>query len=153
MKKSEEDGQKKSTSFALSPWIIDRIGKSVREKKYTGQSDIASVALTEHFLLEDIRERDEKLIKIYNILLESEDGRKILSEFTAERDKKIEALNKAGSAMVDLGKYDDAKKYFDEAQRLESPKQKKNPDEETTFTEQLETDTVPKNVTRRTVLK
>lgn len=111
--------RKTTISVGLSPWVIRNIDRSLNDEKYAGQSDLVSIALTEHFLLEEIRTRDEKLIEIYQAMLQSDEGKKILSMMQKNEQETVSALKKRGLACVELGDLDEAMKCFEKAKELE----------------------------------
>ena len=111
--------RKTTISVGLSPWVIENIDRSLKEEKYAGQSDLVSIALTEHFLMEEIRRRDEKLVEIYHMLLQSEEGKAILSGMQKNTLETIDALKKRGVTCVELGDLDEAMKCFAKAKELE----------------------------------
>lgn len=121
----DEVGRKETRSFGLSPWMIEKIDKSVNSGDYTGKSDLASVAFTEHFLLEDQRTRDEKMFKIYRLILDNIPYEIILKEVQVDRASRIEALKKKGVLCVELGDLEGAQECFREVKELENPNSKK----------------------------
>ncbi|WP_048141383.1 hypothetical protein [Methanosarcina horonobensis] len=48
----------------------------------------------------------------YSVLIQHEEGRKLLNEVPRTTKEKIEALTKAGIAHVEAGEYEEAKKCF-----------------------------------------
>lgn len=121
----DDGGRKETRSFGLSPGVINRIEKSVKNGDYTGKSDVANTAFIEHFLLEDQRERDEKLYKIYDLLLENTPCEAILKELQISKPGSIEALKKKGIACVELGDLEEARECFRKAKELEEQDSKK----------------------------
>lgn len=111
---------KKTISAGVSPYVLENIDKALQRKEYAGQSDLISIALIEHFEKEEIKKRDEKLIEVYQALLQSEEGKRILSTIKISEHEEIEALKKRGIACVELGDLDEAIKWFTKAKELES---------------------------------
>jgi len=134
--------RKTTISVGLSPWVIKNLDNSLKDEKYSGQSDLVAIALTEHFLLEEIRSRDEKLIEIYTALLQSDEGKKILAKMQKSKRETIEAMKKRGVACVDLGDLDEAIKWFTRAKELEEKEQ-----------ESIESDDLPSTSTRKVIIK
>ncbi|WP_048180558.1 tetratricopeptide repeat protein [Methanosarcina siciliae] len=122
--------RKTTISVGLSPWVIQNLDRSLKDEKYAGQSDLVSIALIEHFIREEIRERDEKLIAIYQMLLQTDEGKKALSGMQIKERDKIEALKKKGIACVELGDLDEAMKCFAKAKELEGSGSKNSKSDE-----------------------
>ena len=121
MGKLEEKSPRRKTtiSVGLSQHVVKGIDKSLEEGEYSGQSDLVQVALTEHFLIEDYRKREDKLMSVYRALLKTDEGRQALLELPQDRASKIKALKDKGMACVELGDLDEAMKCFEQAKELE----------------------------------
>jgi Arc/MetJ-type ribon-helix-helix transcriptional regulator len=112
--------RKPQVNATLPPILVEKIDEGVNKKKYTSASEAVSVALSEHFVREEIRENEWKLYKIYEVLIEYPEGRAVLNEFKRTKEDKKDALIRAGIAHVEAGEYEEAKKCFAKAKELES---------------------------------
>lgn len=116
--------RKVQVNATLSPILAKKIDEGVESEKYSSQSDLVSMALTEYFVREEIREYQDRLVTVYQKLLEDETGRKLLKEMPGDKTTQIEALKKKGVACVELGDLEEAMKCFARAQELEEEMQK-----------------------------
>jgi metal-responsive CopG/Arc/MetJ family transcriptional regulator len=112
--------RKSTVNATVSPYLAKRIDEGVESEDYSSQSDIVSIALAEHFVREEQREKEKKMAELYSILIQHEEGRKLLNEVPRTTKEKVEALTKAGIAHVEAGEYEEAKKCFAKAKELES---------------------------------
>ena len=112
--------KKPQVNATLPPILVEKIDEGVKKKKYTSASEAVSVALSEHFTREEIRENEWKLYKIYEVLIEHPEGREILGQFEKTKEEKKDALIRAGIAHVEAGEYEEAKRCFARAKELDS---------------------------------
>lgn len=118
MGKLEGKSQRKPTlSITLSPEIVGYVDRV--KDQYMGQSGLAEAALVEFRAMEEMRCYRDKLMIVYEKLLENDVGRTFLEEMPSSKFIKIEALRKKGMACVELGDLDEAMKCFEQAKDLE----------------------------------
>lgn len=131
--------RKVQVNATLSPILAKKIDEGVESEKYSSQSDLVSMALTEYFVREEIREYQDRLVTVYQKLLDDETGRKLLKEMPGDKTIQIEALKKKGVACVELGDLEEAMKCFTKAKELEEKERESND--------------LPSTSTRRVVIK
>lgn len=112
--------RKPQVNATLPPILVEKIDEGLKRKKYTSASEAVSVALSEHFTREEIRENEWKIYKIYEILIEHPEGQAILNEFEKTKEDKKDAWIRAGIAHVEVGEYEEAKICFAKAKAIES---------------------------------
>ena len=113
-------GRKVSLSTSISPKIGKKIDNAMDGGDYASQSDLLQIALSEYFTREEIREHQDKLITVYQRLLEDDEGRRLLKDWPKDKATQIEALKKKGIVCVELGDLDEAMRCFAKAKGLES---------------------------------
>ncbi|MDQ1251007.1 MAG: hypothetical protein QG646_76 [Euryarchaeota archaeon] len=121
--------RKVTVNATVSPILAKKLDEGVESEKYSSQSDAVSIALAEHFVREEQREKEKKMYELYSVLIQYKEGRKLLDEVPRTPKERAEALTKAGIAHVEAGEYEEAKKCFAKAKELgnEQPlEQKKN---------------------------
>jgi metal-responsive CopG/Arc/MetJ family transcriptional regulator len=165
-------GRKITISVVLSPKLVEKMDSVLQREEYSGQSDLASIAITEHLLREEIKPYEEMCMKVCQGALENKEMIKLLDNLPRDRATQIEALKKKGMACIELREYEEAKDCFAKVRELEgkdSPNTQKvaeakgcyktllsEEDEssgEETVEEQLRKDKVPKTATRRVVIE
>lgn len=112
--------RKISLSTSLSPKIGKMIDNAMEGDDYASQSDLIQVALTTYFTLEEQRERERKMARLYEVLIRHPEGQAVLREVQQSTQEKIDACVRAGNALTELGEYEEAQKYFAKAKELES---------------------------------
>lgn len=126
---AQQSRRKLPLNLTISPSLVIRINQEVESEKYSSQSDLVTIALTEFFVNKDRREHDQKIIGIYEKLLEDSNGREALSSIPHTPADQIEAMKKRGVSCVDLGDLDEAIKWFTRAKELEEKEQGSNESE------------------------
>jgi metal-responsive CopG/Arc/MetJ family transcriptional regulator len=164
--------RKIQVNSTISPILAKKLDEGVEAETYSSQSDAVSIALAEHFVREEQRQKEKKMAELYSVLIQREEGRELLDEVPRTPKEIADALTKAGIAHVEAGEYEEAKKCFAKVRELEgkdSPNTQKvaeakgcyktllseeeeEPEEET-VEEQLRKDKVPKTATRRVVIE
>ena len=112
--------RKIQVNTTVSPVLAKKIDEGVESEKYSSQSDLVSIALTEHFIREEQQEHEKKMEKLYSVLINNDRGIELLNEVPRTAKEKAEALTKAGIAHVEAGEYEEAKRCFARAKQLES---------------------------------
>lgn len=116
----ERKRRKTTISVVLSPHLVDKIDKAVQEEKYAGQSDLVSIALTEHFFKEEQKLKEDDLIFLLEIALDDEDFRNKLQTLSKDPKTRVEALKQKALACAKLGEFDEAAENLAKAKELES---------------------------------
>lgn len=112
--------RKVQINSTVSPYLAKELDAGLESEDYSSQSDAVSIALAEHFVRKEQREKEKKMAKLYSVLIQHEEGRKLLEEVPRTPKERAEALTKAGIAHVEAGEYEEAKKCFTKAKELES---------------------------------
>lgn len=112
--------RKVTVNATVSPILAKKLDDGVSSEKYSSQSDAVSIALAEHFVREEQREKEKKMAELYSVLIQHKEGRELLDEVPRTPKERAEALTKAGIAHVEAGEYEEAKKCFAKAKELES---------------------------------
>lgn len=118
--------RKVSISTSMSPKIGQKLDSAMATGDYSSQSDLLQIALSEYFVREEIREYQDKLVDVYQRLLEDDAGLVLLKGLPKDKTTQIEALKNRGIACVELGDLDEAMKCFAKAKELEGKDQKEN---------------------------
>lgn len=124
----ERKRRKTTISVVLSPHLVDKIDKAVQEEKYAGQSDLVSIALTEHFFKEELKLNENDLIYILEIALDDEDFRNKLQTLSKYPKTRIEALKQKALACAKLGEFDEATENLAKAKELEERQETGTPE-------------------------
>lgn len=86
---------------------------------YSSQRDAVLIALAEHFVREEQREKEKKMAELYFVLIQHKEARELLKEVSRTPKKRAEALTKAGIAWLKPG---DMKKQKSVLQKLRNLK-------------------------------
>lgn len=122
--------RKITVNATVSPILAKKLDEGVESEKYSSQSDAVSIALTEHFVREEQREKEKKMAELYSVLIQHKEGRALLEEVPRTPKERVEALTKAGIALVEAGRYEEAKECFAKAKELEGSGSKNSKSDE-----------------------
>lgn len=120
--------RRKSTVHAtVSPILAKKLDEGTESEKYSSQSDLVSIALTEYFVREEMREHEKKMAQLYQVLIQHDEGRALVGKIRLSTQEKIASYIKAGNALSELGEYEEAKKCFAKAKALDENWQPEQP--------------------------
>lgn len=115
-------------SITMSPLLLEKMDKSIEEHDYSGRSDLASIAIAEHLIKEDLELMDQSISLFLSHFLSDNHSRQQLRKITPDNIHfRISALKKKAKACIELGEFDEARECLEEAKKLEateSPEQK-----------------------------
>ncbi len=122
--------RKVQINSTVSPYLAKELDEGMESEDYSSQSDAVSIALAEHFVRKEQRHIEKKMAELYSVLIQHKEGRKLLDEVPRTPKEKAEALTKAGIALVEAGRYEEAKECFAKAKELESQDIPKKPEDQ-----------------------
>lgn len=122
--------RKVQVNATVSPILAKKLDEGVEAETYSSQSDAVSIALAEHFVREEQRVKEKKMAELYSVLIQHKEGRELLDEVPRTPKERAEALTKAGIALVEAGRYEEAKECFAKAKELEGSDSKNSKSED-----------------------
>lgn len=119
--------RKVQINSTVSPYLAKELDEGLESDDYSSQSDAVSIALAEHFIRKEQREKERKMAELYAVLIKNKEGRCLLDEVPRTQIERADALTKAGIALVEAGHYEEAKKCFAKAKKLEAISENERP--------------------------
>ena len=87
--------------------------------------------------------------ELYSILIQHKEGRELLDEVPRTPKERADALTKAGIALVEAGRYEEAKDCFAKAKDLESGQLPKQNPERMTYESKKEKIGIPNEIHKK----